>query len=514
MDVSVRANPNDWQEENKFQQLNILNDHIWFHKGRQSQIPLAASALFTYLSPSTRHPLAFNCNARQTQLNSVLYRSETDGSYKECLEAYDKDDSVGISANKSTYFLVTSVEDWPRSDTNAIIPNEMPKNTYNHLRTMTHVQFENEDSSVSTKTLVLSNHGVKVTNLDDVNALKFLLGVTPFSQPILDRDSHSPLNIYEMDSILDKLADMPFNDPSLLKIFIRDNLGFDFPQTTEDTPIWLQWTILSFFIQMCSPINFSAIEGGHRTWSIISFFTGRPFLTNADFRNFGAQYQADGITTLGAKCGLMGSFPTHMVFNNNVVGKSGYFGFEESKAVVVVSKNFKTADNTNNKSTRCGFLTLWLIRLREMNLNAGTTEDVFHTPFNYHKEHGIYGELDLINKFNAMVKFAVKLLSEQDPYKTLLGDKDFPEMFDVKDSNDRSLYDTMRSHMVSLICHLYQVLFIFADIFLLLHRIIASPMMLLSRKSTGSTSQQSSTSASYLLCSLACSATSAKPLFR
>ena len=67
MNVPVRANPDDWREENKFQQLNILNDHIWFHKGRQSQIPLAASALFTYLSPSTRHPLAFNCNFRQTQ---------------------------------------------------------------------------------------------------------------------------------------------------------------------------------------------------------------------------------------------------------------------------------------------------------------------------------------------------------------------------------------------------------------------------------------------------------------
>ena len=265
---------------------------------------------------------------------------------------------------------------------------------------------------------------------------------------------------------------------------------------------------------MCLPINFSAIKGGHRTWSIFSFFTGRPFLTDADFRDFGAQYQADGITTLGAKCGLMGSFPTHMVFNKKVVDSSGFFGFEESKAVVVVSKNFKTADNTNNKSTRCGFLTLWLIRLREMNLNAGTTEDVFHTPFNYNKEHGIYGELDLIKKFNAMMMFAVKLLREQDPYKSLLGDKDLPEMFDVKDYNNRSVYDSMRSYMVSLICHVSQVFLLFSDISLFLHRIIALSVILMSGKSTGSTSQQSSTSASSHLCSSACSATSAKRLFQ
>ena len=138
--------------------------------------------------------------------------------------------------------------------------------------------------------MFLSDHGVLIPSLRDINRLKFLLGVAPFSSSMIHREDNRRFDVYEMESILHCFANIPFYDPSLLKIFIRDTLGFDFHQTSENTPIWMQWTILSFFIQMCSPINFSAIEGDHRTWSIILFFAGRPFNTEGDFRDFGAEF--------------------------------------------------------------------------------------------------------------------------------------------------------------------------------------------------------------------------------
>ena len=150
---------------------------------------------------------------------------------------------------------------------------------------MTHLQFENEEASNSTRTLFLSNHGLQIPVLNDINRLKFLLGVTPFSSTLIHREEDRRFDAFEMESILHRFTNIPFYDPVLLKIFIWDTLGFDFHQANKRTLIWLQWTILLFFIQMCLPINFSAIEGGHRTWSIILLFAGCPFNTKDNFRD-------------------------------------------------------------------------------------------------------------------------------------------------------------------------------------------------------------------------------------
>ena len=46
-------------------------------------------------------------------------------------------------------------------------------------------------------------------------------------------------------------------------------------------PIYQQWTLLSYFLQMCSPICLSPIEGGHRTLQLIKFFTGAKFTSDS-----------------------------------------------------------------------------------------------------------------------------------------------------------------------------------------------------------------------------------------
>ena len=39
----------------------------------------------------------------------------------------------------------------------------------------------------------------------------------------------------------------------------------------------MQWKLLPHFLQMCSAITMSPIEGGHRTWEYIKYYTGAPF---------------------------------------------------------------------------------------------------------------------------------------------------------------------------------------------------------------------------------------------
>ena len=196
---------------------------------------------------------------------------------------------------------------------------------------------------------------------------------------------------------------------------------------------------------MCLPINFSAIEGGHRTWSIISFFAGRPFNTEGDFRDFGAEFQAQEVTTLGANCGLMGSFPTHLVFNDSGAKQNELLDHEDSDAAVQVSDLLKKADQTSNKPTQIGFLCLWLLRIKEMNLNKLSTANMYHAFLNCNRQDGIVGEDDFIKQFNSLVHAAMEMLKNHELYKTKFFSA--PDIFGPN-VTFRGAYEEMRTMMV------------------------------------------------------------------
>ena len=73
------------------------------------------------------------------------------------------------------------------------------------------------------------------------------------------------MNLVIMEHLFARFEGMRLDDPAEMKKWIKTQLGFDFSAANETTPIWQQWTMLSYFLQMCSPITFSALDGGHRT---------------------------------------------------------------------------------------------------------------------------------------------------------------------------------------------------------------------------------------------------------
>ena len=61
--VDARVDPSEVEWDSIDHKVLILKDHVWTYRESYESVRIATSALFTYLSPKTRHPLAFNCNA-------------------------------------------------------------------------------------------------------------------------------------------------------------------------------------------------------------------------------------------------------------------------------------------------------------------------------------------------------------------------------------------------------------------------------------------------------------------
>ena len=135
----------------------ILKDHAWNKAYVKARI--ATSALFTYLSPKTRQPLTFNCNARRTMKSAVTNKTAIYPTpYADNLKATDKQDGVSISSGRQTYYLVSSLVHQPDFDSKEKAKNEPPMDDFTHLRSMTHLDFgENVGTAES---LVLSDFGI------------------------------------------------------------------------------------------------------------------------------------------------------------------------------------------------------------------------------------------------------------------------------------------------------------------------------------------------------------------
>ena len=86
-------------------ELCILKDHVWKYNEATPKSRIATSALFTYLSPMSRHALGFNCNTRQTMQDTVLNKKEgSNQPYAVALENLDEEDGVAMTTNRQTYF--------------------------------------------------------------------------------------------------------------------------------------------------------------------------------------------------------------------------------------------------------------------------------------------------------------------------------------------------------------------------------------------------------------------------
>ena len=122
--------------------------------------------------------MVFDCNERECSITAVLHKQNENKTYKQALEDYDQADSVSMSAGRNLYLLVSSVVPVADFDSQDEAPNRKPLDAFTHLRSMTQLEFEDDEP---TKTLLLSNHGLRCPSLEDVNQLLFLLGIQPFA---------------------------------------------------------------------------------------------------------------------------------------------------------------------------------------------------------------------------------------------------------------------------------------------------------------------------------------------
>ena len=124
----------------------------------------------------------------------------------------------------------------------------------------------------------MTNQEFRDVTVKDINQLHYILNIPHFFEETTVPVGDSPQPVVFFKYIFDKLKLMPLHDAELLKKFICNDLGIPlFPATDPTLPIYAQWTKLSYFLQMCSPICLSPIEGGHRTLEMIKFFTGADF---------------------------------------------------------------------------------------------------------------------------------------------------------------------------------------------------------------------------------------------
>ena len=173
INVVEDENSHTGPEENE---ICILKDHVWNKEYVRARI--ATSALFTYLSPMTRQPLAFNCNARRTLKSSVKTASDYHPSaYSTNLWDVEKQDGVSISSGRQTYYLVSSLVHQPGYDTVTKTKNQPPMDDFTHLRSMTRLDFG--ESIGTAESLILSDHGVRNAPLKMINQLLFLLRIRP-----------------------------------------------------------------------------------------------------------------------------------------------------------------------------------------------------------------------------------------------------------------------------------------------------------------------------------------------
>ena len=420
-------NPEDAENMEREIQTCSFNYYAWDMKTNKEKTRIATSALFVYLSPLTRHPLGFNCNARQTDKDSVLrMTNDHNRSYKDQLNRLDEVDSVSISATRQTYFLVTSLRESPGYDTDEKPSDDLPTDNYTHMRSMTNLTFTQK---YQMKALLLSDHEVRNPTVQAINQLLFLVGASPFVSGT--EIAEERMTFVAMEQIFQRFATLKLHDPAEMKKGLVE-LGFDFKSTDESTPIWKQWTMLSFFLQMSSPITFSALDGGHRTWAIISMLTGKPFDIDADFRDFGLEWNM-WETNIDENCAMLAKFETHIVFNERKY-HDGRLRKEDSKQAQQASKIIKKNESTLNKTTRIAFLANFLIEVRSKGLTLGSTDDIFNLKMeveNNRKSIFAQAKLDLDKKLVNLMIACYEALTTTEPYMNL---------FEVPDERPTELF--------------------------------------------------------------------------
>ena len=188
---------------------------------------------------------------------------------------------------------------------------------------------------------------------------------------------------------------------------------------------------------MCSPIHFSALDGGHRTWAIVCSLTGVGFDANAKVDLYGTWFNPYK-KTINPDCTMLATFDTHLVFNEMTFNEE-FFDKEDSDCARAVSTILKENEETLNRTTRLGFLLSYLSELRDSGYCLGSTRKLFFDPFEVtlqsNKRTGsVKIARSLETKLKNLMIAIYNRVTTKEPYRTLLNNPQKPKEIFGKDN--------------------------------------------------------------------------------
>ena len=252
----------------------------------------AALLVLVHLSPASGEPVAFHVNNRLTQMKSVnatssiplLNSKETvEINFVQSLLDDSQENPIGTAGSNPMHFFIAAVDGGEEIETEKA--NLIGAKKDDLLQTWMELNYrENgEDPDVFAQLqLYITNQKIRDVTVDDINHLHFVLNIQHFYPETTATLGRSEIPVVFFRHIFDKLRQMPLHNALLLFNFITGDYGLGIPlfqlnETGTPPPIHQQWTMLSYFLQFCSPICLSPMEGGHRTMQLIKYFTGAPF---------------------------------------------------------------------------------------------------------------------------------------------------------------------------------------------------------------------------------------------
>ena len=252
---------------------------------------IGAMALLVHLSPLTGEPVAMRVNNRRSQIGALnaTYEVEDPVSKKMVPFVFTKElradrfsNGHPIVGDKSLHYFICSPE-WTKMTEKDMLPSE-PVDSQLQTWVPLRLRPEKDSENVPTSSFNLFIADQKLTKFiaTDLDILHYVLNV----KKILPNCSVTTKKGKGLESIMvcqwafEALNEIPLHNATLMRKHITNVLGiplWDDVDKDEVIPIHRQWTLLSYFLQMCCPICVSPIEGGHRTWEFIKFYTGANF---------------------------------------------------------------------------------------------------------------------------------------------------------------------------------------------------------------------------------------------
>ena len=246
----------------------------------------SAMSLLVYLSPATGEPMSMHVNVRASQIRSmnetttidVLKDGEQVSLSVNFLEdlIHDRENLVVTPGSHPIHVFGAAAE-----PTTRYIPSrELPDYLDIYLQTWMLLDYKTSSGTRPMQKVVMINQELRDITVKDINQLHYILNIPHYFKNTTVPVGKSTQPVIFFKYIFDKLRLMSLHDARLLRKFITNDLGIPlFGENERTLPIYTQWTRLSYFLQMCSPICLSPIEGGHRTLEMVKYFTG------ADFNN-------------------------------------------------------------------------------------------------------------------------------------------------------------------------------------------------------------------------------------